>query len=101
MNKNQSPDDDVYWIKKYLETQDTHYWGLLYEKYKKQVFFKCYGILKSHVEASDLSVEAFIKAFENLFSFNQSKPFLPWLLQIATHLCIDTIRRKSRIRFED
>ena len=100
MNKNQSPDDDILWIKKYLKTKDTHYWGLLYEKYKKQVFFICYGIVKSHEDASDLAVEALIKAFENLHTFNQTRPFLPWVQQIATHLCIDTIRRKKRIRFE-
>ncbi len=99
--KDQSLADDVNWIKKYLASNDKHYWGLLYEKYKKQVFFKCYSIVKSQDEAGDLAVEAFIKAFENLHRFDHGKPFLPWLQQIAVHLCIDAVRRRARIRFQD
>jgi len=40
-------------------------------------------------------VEAFIKAFQSLASFNHEFAFSTWLYRIATNNCIDYIRKKK------
>jgi RNA polymerase sigma factor (sigma-70 family) len=93
-------ESDTGLIKLFLATGDTHYWGLIYQKYKREVFAKCFLIIKSQEDAQDLAVETFIRAFENLKNFDVKRPLLPWLNQIASNLCIDLIRKKNRIQFE-
>lgn len=88
------------WIKNCLTSSDSECWGTIYEKYKRYVYAKCYSIVRSEEDARDLTVESFIKAYENLQSFDLSKPFLPWLNRITINLCIDHIRKKNRIHFD-
>ncbi len=57
-------------------------------------------MVKSIEEAKDLTSDVFIKAFENIGRFDTTRPFKPWIYQIATNLCIDHIRRKYIIRFQ-
>jgi RNA polymerase sigma factor (sigma-70 family) len=87
------------WIEKYLKTGDKQYWGRIFEKYKKQIFVRCLRILNNSEDARDLTSEAFIKAFENIQNFDLKRPFFPWLYQLTTNLCIDHIRRKKLIQF--
>ncbi len=87
------------WIKDFLATRDKKYLGYIYEKNKQALFFHCLRLIQNQEDAKDLTSEAFIRAFEHLDSFNPNRPFYPWLSQIATNLCIDFIRRKSRVYF--
>ena len=87
------------WIENYLKTGDKQYWGRIFEKYKKQIFVRCLRILNNSEDARDLTSEAFIKAFENIQNFDLKRPFFPWLYQLTTNLCIDHIRRKKLIQF--
>ncbi|MFQ6093840.1 MAG: RNA polymerase sigma factor [bacterium] len=96
----ESEAENGYWLKQYLETGGTQYWGRIYEKYKRQVFAHCLRMTNDSEEAKDLTSEAFVKAFENINTYDLKRPFFPWLCRIATNLCIDYVRRKSRIQFE-
>jgi RNA polymerase sigma factor (sigma-70 family) len=87
------------WIENYLKTGDKQYWGRIFEKYKKQIFVRCLRILNNSEDARDLTSEAFIKAFENIQNFDLKRSFFPWLYQLTTNLCIDHIRRKKLIQF--
>ncbi len=87
------------WIGQFLQTGDKSCLGKIFEKHKKQLFFHCLRILHNQEDAKDLASDAFIKAFEKIQRFDLSKPFYPWLSQIATNLCIDFIRRKKLIQF--
>ena len=90
----------VNWIKYYLQSSDKSFLAKVYESYKQQIFFHCLNILKEQNDAKDLASDAFIKAFEKIRTFNLNKSFYPWLAQIATNLCIDFIRRKKIVQFD-
>jgi RNA polymerase sigma-70 factor (ECF subfamily) len=85
------------WIAKCLDG-DTEAFGRLAEHHRGQVFRVAYGMLRNAEEAEDVTQEAFVKAFEALKRFDRKRPFLPWILSIATHLSIDRIRRAARAR---
>ncbi len=86
------------WLKNLLSGGDTRYWGRIFEKYKRPVFARCFGMLQNEEDARDLTSEVFIRAFENIRQYDLKRPFFPWLYRIATNLCIDFIRRNVRVR---
>ncbi len=87
------------WIKLYIKTGNTQYFGLIFEKYKKQIFIHCLKMLDNVEDAKDLTSDTFIKAIENIQRYDLKRSFSPWLHQIANNLCIDLIRRKALIKF--
>jgi RNA polymerase sigma factor (sigma-70 family) len=99
--QNHSQNDNIFnWIEQYLQTDNKQFLGKIYERYKERLFFHCLKIIRNQEEAKDMTSDAFIKAFENIHTFNPNKPFYPWLCKIATNLCIDQIRRKKIIVFK-
>src|SRR6266498_4727933 len=45
--------------------------------------------------AEDAAQESFLRAYQNLYRYDQSRPFATWLLSIAAHYCIDRLRRRK------
>jgi RNA polymerase sigma factor (sigma-70 family) len=86
-------------IKNFISSGDKKFWGVIFEKYKKNIFIQCFKILNNEEEAKDLTSEVFIRAIEKIHLYKPDMPLLPWLYGIAKHLCIDHIRRKQRIQF--
>ncbi|WP_433746354.1 RNA polymerase sigma factor SigW [Falsibacillus pallidus] len=74
---------------------DQNAFAEIVELYKDKVYQVCYRILGNRHEAEDIAQEAFIRAYINIESFNQSRKFSTWLYRIATNLCIDRIRKKK------
>ena len=96
-----SNEEDAVWLQKYFETKDSKYFGKLYEKYKQQIFFRCRNLVQNMEEAKDMASETFIKAYENMDKFKKNSPVLPWLYRIATNLCIDHLRKLSRVKYQE
>jgi RNA polymerase sigma-70 factor (ECF subfamily) len=51
-------------------------------------------MVNSPVDAEDLTIEAFGKAFKNIDQYTPNYAFSTWLFKIATNNCIDFIRKK-------
>ncbi|MCJ8008743.1 RNA polymerase sigma factor SigW [Lederbergia wuyishanensis] len=80
---------------------DQEAFGEIVELFKDKVFQLCYRMLGNRHEAEDIAQEAFVRAYVNIHSFNQSRKFSTWLYRIATNLCIDRIRKKKPDYFLD
>jgi RNA polymerase sigma factor (sigma-70 family) len=93
-------DETSCWIQQFLKTENKNFLGKIFESHKQKLFFHCLKILNDQENAKDLTSDAFIKAFEKIETFEINKPFYPWLAQIATNLCIDFIRRKKIVQFD-
>lgn len=74
---------------------DQNAFGEIVDLYKDKVFQICFRMLGNRHEAEDISQEAFIRAYVNIQTFDQSRKFSTWLYRIATNLCIDRIRKKK------
>ena len=66
----------------------------LHRRYQKAVFQFMLQRVKNPVEAEDLTMEAFEKAFFNLSSYAPTHAFSTWLFRIALNNCIDHNRKK-------
>ena len=70
----------------------------LVERYQRKVYSICYGMLKNNDDALDVSQEVFVKVFRYLEKFNHESSFYTWLYRITVNVCIDHIRKNSRVR---
>ena len=66
----------------------------LVEAYQKPVFNLCYRMLGEGGEAEDAAQESFLRAYTNMRRYDPSRPFSTWMLSIASHYCIDQLRRR-------
>jgi RNA polymerase sigma factor (sigma-70 family) len=87
------------WIRNIHANGSNELWGRVFEKYKKNVYILCLKMLNNEEDAKDLTSDVFIRAFENIHTYELQRPFLPWLYGITKNLCIDHIRKKRRIHF--
>lgn len=58
-------------------------------------------LLANEAEASEVAQEAFLRAFQNLHKYDVERPFDLWVMAIARNLCLDLLRRRSRVKTDD
>jgi RNA polymerase sigma-70 factor (ECF subfamily) len=63
--------------------------GLLVERYQRDVYRLCYRYLGNHEDANDMAQEAFLKAWRGLPSFRGDSAFSTWLYRIAVNTCLN------------
>jgi len=73
---------------------DDHAFGILVDQYQKPVFSLCYRMLGNAKDAEDAAQESFIRAYRHLKKYDQTRSFATWLLSIASHYCIDRMRKR-------
>jgi RNA polymerase sigma-70 factor (ECF subfamily) len=66
----------------------------LLSTYERPVYNLCYRMVGNAPEAEDATQETFLRAFSQLYRYDPSRPFKTWLLSIASHHCIDRLRRR-------
>jgi RNA polymerase sigma-70 factor (ECF subfamily) len=66
----------------------------LVEAYQKPVYNLAYRLLGNSVEAEDAAQETFIRAYTRLETYDPTRKFSSWMLSIASHYCIDMLRRR-------
>ena len=68
----------------------------LYRRYHDRVARVCYRFLNNRPDAEEAAQETFLKAFQALHRFNGQFQVGAWLARIATNVCVDHLRVKSR-----
>lgn len=66
----------------------------LVEQYQGPVYNLCYRMLGEPEAAEDAAQESFLRAYQNLDRYDETRAFSTWLLSIAAHYCIDRLRRR-------
>ena len=62
--------------------------------YREPLYLMLLKMTNDPVEADDLTIEAFGKAFRSLHLYSPTHAFSTWLFTIASNNCIDHIRKK-------
>ncbi|MFZ5468806.1 MAG: RNA polymerase sigma factor [Myxococcota bacterium] len=73
----------------------------LVKSVQRPVFGLCLRLLRSEAEAAEVAQEAFLRAFQSLHRYDEARPFDLWVLAIARNLCIDLLRRRTKLPTED
>lgn len=88
-------DQERAWIEQAL-AGDRAAFGDLVRAYERPVYNLAYRMLGNSVEAEDAAQETFLRAYSKLATYQPERKFVNWLLSIASHHCIDRLRRKKR-----
>ncbi|MEW5957389.1 MAG: sigma-70 family RNA polymerase sigma factor [Chloroflexota bacterium] len=66
----------------------------LVDAYQRPVYNLCYRMLGDAAEAEDAAQETFLRSYTRLDTYQHDRKFSSWLLSIASHYCIDRLRRR-------
>jgi len=89
-----------------VSAEDERLWVLLARKgdqdafaklvgaYQGPVYNLAYRMLGSQTEAEDAAQETFLRAYTRLGTYDPQRKFSSWMLSIASHYCIDRLRRR-------
>jgi RNA polymerase sigma-70 factor (ECF subfamily) len=86
--------DEQTWVLQAQQGNDEAF-TMLVEEHQTHVYNLCYRMLGEPEAAEDAAQESFLRAYQNLHRYDQSRPFPTWLLSIAAHYCIDRLRRRK------
>jgi RNA polymerase sigma-70 factor (ECF subfamily) len=65
-------------------------------RHQRQVYQLCYRFAGNHEDASDLTQDAFIRAYRGLGSFKGSSAFSTWLYRVAVNVCLNRVGARAR-----
>jgi RNA polymerase sigma-70 factor (ECF subfamily) len=74
---------------------DQFAFGELVTRYQSAVYNMAYRMLGDPTEAEDAAQEVFVRAWNQLHTFQLDRRFSTWLLSIASHYSIDLLRRRK------
>ncbi len=69
--------------------------GELVTRYQTSVFNVCYRILHERAEAEDMAQESFVRAHERLNTFDEERPFGPWIRRVAANICLNHLSSRK------
>ncbi len=70
----------------------------IYREFSGQIHTYAYHLLGNPEDADDITQEVFIRAYARLAQLRDQTSMRSWLYRIATNLCMDHLRRRSRIK---
>ena len=84
-------------VVKLVQAGDVAAFDRLILKYRERVFGVIYNLTANREDASDLTQDAFIKAFQSINRFQGNCSFFTWLYRIAVNTTLSHLR-KNRLR---
>ena len=91
----QSTDEDLIRL---VRQGETSAFEMLVKRYEMPLFNYIARMIGSRSEAEDLFQETFLRVYKHLDRFRTTGRFRPWVYRIATNLCKDHIKYRSRHR---
>ncbi len=89
----------VEWVRR-AQTGDVDAFELLFNQYQRAVYNLVYQMVRSDADASDITQEAFMRAWKALPRLEQPEAFVSWLFRIATNLTRNWVRDRGRVQIE-
>jgi len=80
---------------------DSAAFRVLFERHRKRCFILAYGWVSNEPDALDVVQDAFVRAYQNLASFEGNSSFYTWMYRIVMNLAIDLMRKNKRVRLDD
>ncbi len=75
---------------------DEHAFATVTQRHRRELHVHCYRMLASYEEAEDAVQEVYLRAWRRRDTFEGGSLFRAWLYRIATNVCLDMLRQRSR-----
>ncbi len=76
---------------------DQRAFAALIGAYQTGIYNLCYRMMGDAREAEDAAQETFLRAYSQFHRYDPIRPFKTWLFAIASHHCIDRLRKRRNI----
>jgi RNA polymerase sigma-70 factor (ECF subfamily) len=86
-------EDERRWVAQALQGDQRAFTHLV-ERYQTPVYNLCYRMLGNAPEAEDAAQETFVRVYKHLTAYDAQQKLSSWVLAIASHHCIDRLRRR-------
>lgn len=96
--RQQEADQDFAIVQK-VQGGDVDAFDELILKYRERIFSVVYNLTSNREDASDLTQDAFIKAFQSVGRFKGKSSFFTWLYRIALNTTLTHLRKNKLRRF--
>ena len=73
---------------------DNDAFARIVEAYQRPVYNLAYRMLGSQDDAEDATQETFVRVFTKLRTYDTRRKFSSWVLSVASHYCVDRLRRR-------
>ncbi|HEY6543135.1 MAG TPA: sigma-70 family RNA polymerase sigma factor [Ktedonobacteraceae bacterium] len=93
----QAEQDDTQLVKA-SQQGDQDAFALLVQRHQRLVFNLSLRMVEDYEDASEVTQEAFLAAWQGLPSFRSEARFATWLYRIAYHCCLRQLERRKRER---
>jgi len=80
---------------------ETALYELLMRRHNQRLYRVARAILRDDAEAEDVMQDAYVRAYQNLASFEGRAKFVTWLTRIAVHEALTRSRRRLRFQSLD
>jgi len=80
---------------------ETALFELLMRRHNRRLYRVARAILRDDAEAEDVMQDAYVRAYQNLASFEGRAKFATWLTRIAVHEALARCRKRSRFQSLD
>jgi len=90
-------DQEGLWVREALRGNQSAF-ARLVDTYQNPVYNLCYRMLGNAPEAEDAAQETFVRIYTHLKAYDPRKKLSSWVLAVASHYCIDRLRRR-RLRW--
>lgn len=77
------------------KAQDASAFGELVRRYQKRAVSVAYRLVGNSADASDVSQEAFVRAYRNLDQLEDASRFGPWLMRVVSNLSLNFRRSRA------
>jgi len=86
-------DQEFLWLEQARRGDQTAF-SRLVGAYQGPVYNLCYRMLGNAPEAEDAAQETFLRMYTKLHTYQPERKLSSWVLSIASHYCIDRLRRR-------
>ncbi len=94
------PDRDLDWaVVEKVQAGNVGAFDQLVQKYRQQIFAVIYNMTSNREDASDLTQETFIKAFQAIGRFKGKSSFFTWIYRIAVNTTMTFLKKRARRRY--
>ncbi|NNU77448.1 RNA polymerase sigma factor [Clostridium estertheticum] len=70
----------------------------LFKIYERYIYSICYSYTQNEQDSLDIVQEIYMKVFKNISSFDEDRPFRPWIRRITVNTCLNFKRNiKSNV----
>lgn len=70
---------------------------MVVQTYQRMIFSLSLKMTCDEEEAKDIVQDTFLRVWQNIGRYDSSKNFTTWIYSIATHLCIDRLKKIRRL----